>query len=87
MTIVQSYYSNYPYHQQLAQYPQRNPLANQSVQAMKLIADALVGSVQSTRGNLLRGGVSIEEKQLEEQKKTNEILRAQARDQGIRFAQ
>jgi len=67
--------------------PQRNPLANQSVQAMKLIADALVGSVQSTRGNLLRGGVSIEEKQLEEQKKTNEILRAQARDQGIRFAQ
>jgi len=66
--------------------PQGNPLNNPSVQAIKLIADALVGSVQSTRGNLLRAGVTIEERQLEEQKKTNEILRAQARDQGVLFA-
>jgi len=66
--------------------PGRNPLANQSVQAMKIIADALVGSVQSTRGNLLRGGVSIEEKQLEEQKKTTEAVKALARDRGVIFA-
>lgn len=66
--------------------PQRNPLADQSVRAMKIIADALVGSVQSTRGNLLRGGVSIEEKQLEEQKKTTEAVKALARDRGVIFA-
>ncbi len=53
---------------------------------MKIIADALVGSVQSTRGNLLRGGVSIEEKQLEEQKKTTEAVKALARDRGVIFA-
>lgn len=74
-----------PFNQSIT--PGRNPLANQSVQTMKLLADALVGSVQSTRGNLLRGGVSIEEKQLEEQKKTTEAVRALARDRGIRFAQ
>lgn len=62
------------------------PLNNPAVKAMQLIADALVGSVQSTRRNLLRTGKPIEEKQLEEQKRTNELLEKQLKDQGVLFA-
>ena len=62
------------------------PLDNPAVKAMQLIADALVGSVQSTRRNLLRTGKPIEEKQLEEQKRTNELLEKQLKDQGVLFA-
>ena len=57
-----------------------------SVQSMKLIAEALVGSVQSTSRNLLRAGKPLEQKQLEEQEKTNEILEKIARERGIQFA-
>ena len=66
--------------------PQNNPLNVASVQSMKLIAEALVGSVQSTSRNLLRAGKPLEQKQLEEQEKTNEILEKIARERGIQFA-
>ena len=72
-----------------AEFPQDidpSPLSNPAVKAMQLIADALVGSVQSTRRNLLRSGKPIEEKQLEEQKKTNELLEKQLRNEGVLFA-
>lgn len=72
-----------------AQFPQgidSSPLSNPAVKAMQLIADTLVGSVQSTRRNLLRSGKPIEEKQLEEQKKTNELLEKQLRNEGVLFA-
>lgn len=66
--------------------PQNNPLNVASIQSMKLIAEALVGSVQSTSRNLLRAGKPIEQKQLEEQEKTNEILEKIAKERGIQFA-
>jgi len=66
--------------------PQNNPLNVASVQNMKLIAEALVGSAQSTSRNLLKTGKPLEQKQLEEQEKTNEILEKIARERGIQFA-
>lgn len=63
------------------------PTQEPSVQATRLLADALVGSIQSTRRNLLRPGKQIEEKQLDEQKKTNKYLEAMAQDMGLRFAE
>lgn len=62
--------------------PGKDPL----VQVTKLMADALVGSAQSTRRNLLRQGKQIEEKQLDELKRIRELNEAMARDQGLRFA-
>jgi len=66
--------------------PQNNPLNVASVQNMKLLAEALVGSAQSTSRNLLKTGKPLEQKQLEEQEKTNEILEKIARERGIQFA-
>jgi len=53
---------------------------------MKLLAEALIGSAQSTSRNLLKTGKPLEQKQLEEQEKTNEILEKIARERGIQFA-
>lgn len=62
---------------------QQNPAQHPLVRAMQTIADTLVGSAQSTQGNLLRAGKAIEERQLAEQEKTNEYLRKIAAERGI----
>lgn len=54
-----------------------------AVKAMLQIVDALVGSVQSTRGNVLRKGKPIDEKQLEEQQKQTVLLQKIAENDGI----
>jgi TP901 family phage tail tape measure protein len=65
---------------------QGSPTNNPSVIAMREIADALVGSVQSTRQNLLRSGKPIEQKQLEEAQKQTAIQQKIAENQGVLFA-
>ncbi len=65
---------------------QGSPANNPSVIAMREIADALVGSVQSTRQNLLRSGKPIEQKQLEEAQKQTAIQQKIAENQGVLFA-
>ena len=58
-------------------------LENPMVKAMLTIADALVGSAQSTSGNILRKGKPIDEKQLEEQQKQTALLKKIAENDGI----
>lgn len=65
---------------------QQNPAQHPLVIAMQTIADTLVGSAQSTSGNVLRAGKEIDKQQLEEQKKANEYLRKMAEERGILFA-
>jgi len=60
---------------------------NRSVQQMVQLADALVGSAQSTRRNLLRPGKTVEEKQLSEAEKQTDLLRKIADDKGLLFGQ
>lgn len=66
--------------------PQRQQV-QRAIMQMLPYASALVTSAQSARGNLLQLGKPIEQKQLEEQQRTNELLEGMSRDQGVIFAE